>query len=261
MAIRFTPEYNERIRRIVKNYNARVRNAHKRGVPKSQLPNLVSVSGLKKSYSNRQALEDELNNLEIFGRKSTRVAEVKSETSFITNYELALLKQNRKEATKYYQNIIDVLTPKIKKGYLLETERIDLAKKYIELINAPEDSLSYDELKAAIAGVRKFRDSHAIRSSGYRGFLTVVDFAFDQTGVSQTEKDEFFKKLSVLDENEFFELYENNPVIERIFESADSPEYGPMKLNMTIDMTQDRVDYLLENIDSMIAEQIAKRKK
>lgn len=261
MAIRFTPEYNSRISRIVKNYNARIRFAHRMGTPLSQLPKPTSVRNLKKSYSSKTELDRELKNLELFSRKSSRVAEVKSETNFLTKYNLDLIQPNRRAAINYYQKMVDVLEPKIKKGYYAETERLDRYNYFLKLLKTPISKLDYYDLKNLSASIENYRVSHERRSAGYRGFLTELDFVFGQTGVPKEKQDEFFKKLSVLDENEFAELYENNDIIERVYDMADSPEYGEMKLNMTIDDATERIETLLETIDVMIAEQVAKRKK
>ena len=253
MAIRFTPEYNARINKIVKNYNARVRKANKQGkLRKSNLPETVSARVLKKSYTSRTDLDRELKTLEMFSRKMAR----QPVGEHLTEYDIATIKANRKATIEHFEKIADIVRGKVKKNLPLQQGRLDTIEANIKNLQQDIDSASEADLRGMLSYVNKYRKSFERQATGYRGFLSEVDMIMDRVGVPAEQKDEFFKKMSQLNSEEFYELYEKSDLISKVYELADSPKYtgGKLVLYDTEQNARDLIDTLLQEADMLIAE-------
>ena len=61
------------------------------------------------------------------------------------------------------------------------------------------------------------------------------------------------KKLSELDEDQFFAMYEDNNIIERVYDLGGSPEKeGEIQLNTTEENAREIIDALTEQIDGLV---------
>lgn len=257
MAIRFTPEYNARINKIVREYNRRVTRANKEGkLRKSNLPELASVRVLKKSYTNRTDLDRELRNLEMFNRRMAR----EPAGEFVTKYDIEVIKANKEATIKHFENIADIVRSKIGKNLPLQRGRLDTIEMNIENLKQDVDTASEADLRGMLAYVNKYRKSFERQASGYRGFLSEVELIMDRVGVAKEDKDAFFKKLSQLNSEEFYELYEKSDLVSKVYELADSPKYtgGKLVLYDTEENAKDLIDTLLQEADMLIAEVKAK---
>ena len=253
MAIRFTPEYNERINKIVRNYNARVRKANKEGrLRKSNLPETVSARTLKKSYTSRTDLDRELRTLEMFNRKMARhpVGE------HLTEYDIATIKANKQATIEHFEKLADVVRSKVGKNLPLQQGRLDTIELNIKNLMQDVDTASESDKRAMLAYVNKYRKNFERQANGYRGFLSEVDMIMDRVGVSKEQKDVFFKKLSKLNSEEFYELYEKSDLVSKVYELADSPKYtgGKLVLYDTEQNARELIDTLLQEADMLIAE-------
>ena len=253
MAIRFTPEYNERINKIVRNYNARVRKANKEGrLRKSNLPETVSARTLKKSYTSRTDLDRELRTLEMFNRKMARhpVGE------HLTEYDIATIKANKQATIEHFEKLADVVRSKVGKNLPLQQGRLDTIEVNIKNLMQDVDTASESDKRAMLAYVNKYRKNFERQANGYRGFLSEVDMIMDRVGVSKEQKDVFFKKLSKLNSEEFYELYEKSDLVSKVYELADSPKYtgGKLVLYDTEQNARELIDTLLQEADMLIAE-------
>lgn len=250
MAIRFTPEYNARIKRTVVNYNQRVRRANKEAkIRKSELPGIASIKTLKKSYTNRRDLERELRNLELFRRKSARHYD-----KVISDYDINMISRNRRKAIEHYRFLADIAKSRIKHGY--PSEKADLFHYENIIRNLSQDiSKSSDaELRAMKGNVEDYRKSFERQATGYRGFLSEVEMIMDRVGINRTDKEIFFDKLSQLNSEEFFEAYKKSDLVSKIYDLADSPKYtrGKLVLYSTEKDARELIDTLLEEIDVII---------
>lgn len=252
MAIRFTPEYNKYIRKTVNEYNRKVQRANIEGkIKKVNLPELASVKTLKKSYLHREDLDKELANLKAFSRKSIR----KEKVGGVNEYQLNLIKNNREKTIEFFEHKADVIRKKATSGYPLQKDRLVAIEENLDILKKGVDGASEDDLKAMYAYVNKYRGSFERQATGYRGFLSQVDLVMDDIKIPQDKQDEFFNKLSKLNEEEFMDLYEKNDIIDDIFNLADSPKLtGGVFMLKDEERAENLINELLGNIDTLIKE-------
>lgn len=252
MAIKFTPEYNKRINKVVDDYNRKVRRSKSEGkINKNKLPELASVKTLKKSYNRRSDLDRELKNLEAFKRK-----DVRSVSDGVNEYQIKLINANRDVAIKYFEHQADIIRAKAKSNYPLQKDRLNAIEENLKILKKGTDGASGEDLLAMSRYIDKYRQSFERQATGYRGFLSEVDLIMEHLDIPQSKRDEFFSKLSKLNSEEFMELYEREDIISRIYELADSPKLtgGELQLKRNEKEARELIDSLLENIDVMIAD-------
>lgn len=252
MAIRFTPEYNKHINDIVERYNKKVRRSHAEGnIKKKDLPEVVSVKTLKKSYVRRSDLNRELDTLAAFSRKSVR----KQVTEHVSNYDLESININKEAAIKFYEEQRRIVKKRLKSKFPLQQARLSAIEENLKLLKKDTSKLGDKELWAVKGAVEDFRQSFERQASGYRGFLSEVELVMRELGISKSDRDEFFNKFSKLNPEEMFELYENNNLINRIYMLADSPKYtgGKIEINTTEEDARDLINELMQQADELIA--------
>lgn len=253
MAIRFTPEYNEHINKVVQNYNKRITRANTIGkIKKASLPDKVSVKTLKKAYTSRKDLDRELKNLAMFRRKDAR----KVAGEKINNYDVELINQNRKAAIKYFEKQADYMRMKIGKNMPLSSGELKAVELNIDLLRKGTKDAPEEDIRAMKAYIEKYRQSFERQSTGYRGFLSEVDAIMMRLGISKSERDQFFDKFSELDAGQFMDLYERNDLINKIYQLADSPKYtgGKLVLHNSEEEARQLVETLMEEADILVAE-------
>lgn len=252
MAIKYTPDYNERLYKIVENYNRKVRRARTEGnIKKSQLPETVSIKTLKKSYSTRKELDKELKNLEVFTRKSARNRVVDG----LTEYDLKLMEMNRKDAIKFFEKQAGYVAAKAKANYPLQKSRLAVLERNIELLKKGPEKATDRELVAMQRYIEKYRRSYERQASGYRAFMSEVEMIMDRVGIPKERKEEFFTKMSKLDEQELYDLYETEDIISKIYELADSPKYtgGELVIYASDTEAENLINLFMDRLDGMIA--------
>lgn len=256
MSIKYTPEDNDRIRRIVNTYNAKVRSAHSKDkIPKKRLPELASIATIKKSYNKRADLNRELKNLQLFSKTLTEVVDENEMNGPVTKYDIELIKANRKAASNYFKKQIELIKSTMKGYSPIQQQRIDLIQEHVDLLDDMDlGKATLSELKSMERYVDKYRRNFERQASGYRGFLSEVEVIMDRVGVSEAKKEEFFNKLSKLNSEEFYQLYEKYDIIDAIYRLADSPKYtgGEWIIYDDGERAGQLVDELLEDIDVMI---------
>lgn len=241
MAINYDDALNARMSRIVRNYNRRVEGTK---VPK------VSVARLRKDYYRRADLNRELKNLEAFTKK----AAFRDATAKVSEYDKQLIRNNRAETIKFLQEQQKFLRKRIKKGYPLEEAEIKNLQLNERLLSQDIESSSQADLQAMLGSVQDYRTSFAERGAGYRGFLSEVEWVMGQVGIEPEEQEEFFNKMKKLNPQELYTIYEESELVKRVYELADSPSYGNIKLNTSDEDAKNKIEDLLKNIDRLIAE-------
>lgn len=253
MAIRFTPEYNRNLYKIVKNYNQKVKRANEEGkIPRALLPQEVSIRQLKRNYTSREELDRELENLKLFKRKSIR----HSAGEPITGYEMQVLRTTQQKAKEFYEHQYKVFKPVARPYDPEDISKLEMFKTNIELLNKDIDKVAEDDLKAMERAVHNYRHSFNKQGAGYRAFLEEIEWVMNTVGVPKAEKEAFFKKIKKLTPQQFYDIYVSQDLVQRAYELADSPAYGKMKLNTTEENArEDIIQPLLDSIDIFIQEQ------
>lgn len=253
MAIKFDKALNSEIERTVKNYNQNRNRAFKRGFKK--LPPAAKVSELKARYTSRTALEKELNRLRQF--KSSGLTEVETRGGAkVLNWELNYLRKIANEAKKYYDR--EILSTQRYLGKF-KNQR-DIGKE--EHLNALLDKrafldsnimdLNQKDYQTFQATVYEYTQYHYRSGRAYRGFLSEVEAVMTMVGIDKDEIDSFMKNFKVLSPEEFVYLYNNSDMVARIYELADSPSLGKLKLNISPVAAKEKIKALLEQQDDLI---------
>lgn len=253
MSIRYTKDYIKEIRRIVHNYNTNRNRAIKRGL--KNVPPIAKVSDLKARYTTRKELNRELAKLSKFKGDALKQVENRGGATAI-KWELDYLKQLTNSAKRYYDREIESTRRYLAK---FKTQR-DIGKE--EHLNELLDKrafldlelshLNQIEYKTYRATIYEYTQAHTRDLRSYRGFLSELEGVMSMTGYSDETIKTFMEKFKVLSPEEFVYLYNNSDLVARVYELADSPTYGPMKLNTSEANARDFIDTLLEEQDDLI---------
>lgn len=252
MAIRYTPEYNAEIRRRVHNFNQTRNRAEKAGVPKNRLPNPVKVSELKSNYKTKRELERALNQLDRFSKKSTNQRINITDDFKTTKWNYDYVKGNRDLAREYFKKEFERVEKRVS-HYPGERDYLNTISAKIDILSKDINKLEEREFKASLSAVNEFMNAPTQRKSAYRGYLTVVEDVMDTLNINNTKKNAFFKKFEQLTPTQFLYMYDNNALIERVYELYfKRNENGEVQLNTDVDSANEIIDELLEQADLMV---------
>lgn len=252
MAIRYTPEYNAEIRRRVHNFNQNRKRAELAGVPKNRLPNPVKVSELKANIKTKSELERVLNQLDKFSKKATNDRINVGEDFKTTKWNYDYLKINRNLAKEYFENEYKRVEKRVSQ---LPGERnyLDTISAKIELLSKDINTLEDREFRASLNAVNEFMQAPSQRKTAYRSYLTVVEEVMDTLNIDKATKDAFFKKFEQLTPTQFLYMYDNNALIERVYELYfKRTENGEVQLNTDVNSANEIIEELLEQADLMV---------
>lgn len=251
MAINYDSEYNKRIRRDVYNFNRRVRRA--KLAKRKNIPDEVTTSSLKRRFDTRADLNRELKLLREYRGENLREINVTDKIK-TTEWNLRFININSEKAKKYWQEQIDIMQPR-SKYYPGERQRLDTAKKNLEVLNYDIDKVSQEKFDSIAGSINSFIRARNRMGSGYRGFLSEVDDVMDLLGIDEKVKNRFFKKLDTLNQEEFFYMYDKNDLIRRVYDLyEEKDEEGNVTLNTTRSDAKELIDLLIDQIDVYVDE-------
>lgn len=226
MAIRFDDNLNRRIRRDVKNFNAKIRYNKFKTRGKGMLPLKISTRELKDKYSDksRKELERQLKLYESFGKRDALEL---AGPNRLSKWEKEYFEQNREKTKEFYDQEIADLERIIGGEPLyhlrLDDRLINLTRKRDEL-SKDLNSLSESEIKI-IRNVYEYAErSDIVKAKGFRLYLSQLDRTMKNLGYSKKDRDELFNKFNQLSENEFLEMVRNEDYIEAVYDLIDSPK-------------------------------------
>lgn len=253
MAIRYNKNLNEKIRNDVRNYNARISRMEKRGV--SRLPKKIMVSELKSRYNTRAELDKELSRISNLGRKNVTKSVTTSGGAKVADWQYTYAKTNRKSAKEYFEKKYTRLS---KRAARFPGERLllDNASAKINLLSHPLDSLNQQQFRSVVATINEFATSTQQLKDRYRGFLSEVEWAMDKVGIKSEDKEAFFKKFKTLSPEQFLYAYDNNDIINRIYQLYQK-DYGEEEARLNVGSIEDAenlINILMEQADVMIEE-------
>lgn len=260
--MKFTPKENRRIYNAVKNYNRRVQSAYNSGnIYKRDLPELARVYNIKHNYSTKKEALQEVKNLEAF----TRLSGVQSKAGFVSDYERYLIDANKESARKFFRHQYNHLK-KIAQPYRLDQQnRLELYKYHYEQLGRNTDSMTEAELKRLAGAIDDYRLFHNKQGAGYRGFLEEIDVVMRNRRIPESKRNEYFNKLNQLTPQEFYDLYTESDVVERLYDLLDSPDYKELNLPATeITLNEpdpQKVDDMLQSLDEQLDAFLAKKNK
>lgn len=251
MAIRYNKALNARLRREVDNFNKKRKRAIQRGF--RQLPPAMKVSELKARYTVKSDLDRELNRLRRFN-VTNALERVETQGGIdSTSWELKYLKGNVRNARDYFQRELNRQSKRVAK-FPGEAERLNNIKAKIDILDIDLSYMNQEQFRSARRAIYEYVEAPAKRKAGYRGFLTEVDLVMQRLGYSSDEIDSVLDKFNELSPDQFLYAYDHFDIISRIYELADSPIYGGLKLNTTEKDGENLVDTLMEQVDGVITD-------
>lgn len=253
MAIRYTPEYNKKIRDAVKHAKTVEKTLSRRGIKLGIA--IPKVSELKSKYQTRRELNKELTLLNKLSSSRDSVLKQIETSGGATaiKWEYDYLKQNAQNAIKYFEWEKQLELEKNPK-YPHEMSRIYELDKNIDYLSREVDYMNQDQFKAYKGSIREYTQMIEHMQRGYRGFLYQVETALRYTGFSEEQINDVFNELKKLNPSEFHEWYRKSDLIKRIYELIPSPPYGENKLTTTVEDAEDLLTDFITTYKQDIAE-------
>ena len=256
MTIRYSKELNARLRREVDNFNKKRKRAIQRGF--RQLPPVMKVSELKARYTVKSDLDRELNRLRKFNITNA-LERVETQGGIdSTSWELKYLKGNVRNARDYFERELKRVSKRVAK-FPGEAERLNNIKAKIDILDIDLSYMDQEQFRSARRAIFEYVEAPAKRRAGYRGFLSEVDLVMQRLGYSQDEIDSVLNKFNKLNPEQFLYAYDHFDIISRVYELADSPTYGGLKMNTSDKDAEDLIDTLKRDADKVIKD--AKKNK
>ena len=256
MAIRYSKELNARLRREVDNFNKKRKRAIQRGF--RQLPPAMKVSELKARYTVKSDLDREINRLRRFN-VTNALERVETQGGIdSTSWELKYLKGNVRNARDYFERELKRVSKRVAK-FPGEAERLNNIKAKIDILDIDLSYMDQEQFRSARRAIFEYVEAPAKRRAGYRGFLSEVDLVMQRLGYSSDEIDSILNKFNKLNPEQFLYAYDHYDIISRVYELADSPTYGGLKMNTTDTDAEDLIDTLKRDVDKIIKD--AKKNK
>ena len=253
MAIRYTKDLNARIRKEVKNFNARRKVLSKRGIKLTSAP--LKVSELKARYQSRRDLEKELSLLsKVSSRNDSLLEEVEnSGGATAIEWELQYLKLNEQKAREYFERERDIVRAKVGR-FPGERIRLDNIEQKIAILDLNIDYMNQDQFNSYRSVIREYASIPAKIKGGYRGFLVEVEESMSKLGYDRKDINKVFNKLKQLSPSQFHQFYEENDLVGRIYELIQSPKHGGGgDFTTTEDDAGDKIATFIEELDDNIA--------
>ena len=251
MAIRYNKELNARLRREVDNFNKKRKRAIQRGF--RQLPPAMKVSELKARYTVKSDLDRELNRLRRFN-VTNALERVETQGGIdSTSWELKYLKGNVRNARDYFEREYKRVSKRVSK-FPGEAERLNNIRAKIDILDIDLSYMNQEQFRSAKRAIFEYVEAPAKRKAGYRGFLSEVDLVMQRLGYSSDDINKVLNKFNKLSADQFLYAYDHFDIISRIYELADSPIYGGLKMNTTDEDAEDLVDTLMEQVDGIITD-------
>ena len=248
--IKYTPEFNARIRKDVRHFNQVRKTLSRRGIKLAPTP--IKVSDLKARYTNRRELEKELTLLRnVSSRDSNLLKQIEtSGGATAVKWNLNYLKLNQKKAIEFFEHEKQL---ELKKRPMFPGERmrLDAIEQKLQYLNMDINYMNQEQFRSVTSIIREYQEQPGKIRGGYRGFLSEVESVMRLTGYPEETIKSVFNKLKTLTPSEFHDWYETSELVQRVYELADSPTYeNGIKLNTDEDDARDNIlNPLIERLD------------
>ena len=252
MAIRYTKELNNELRRTVRNFNAKVSYLEKQGY--KNIPEHTSVIELRRRYTKRGDLLRELKRMGSF-RKGDLVKRIEtSGGNKAIKWQLDFIKANAKNAKNYFQSEYERVSKRLGK-FPGERTYLDTISAKIELLERDINYMNQPDFRSTYNIVNEFATSPTRLKAQYRGYLSEVEWLMNKLGYEDEKIEKLFNKFTTLTPSQFLYAYDNNDIIARIYRLYHK-DYGEAEGHLT-DNTENAkalVDEFFNQIDDIIKE-------
>lgn len=253
MAINYNRNYNAKISRVVRNFNQNRNRAIKRGF--KNVPPPIRVSDLKARYTTRRDLNKQLNILSQFktGREGKLLTKIENQGGArAIEWEFQYLKSNAENAKKFFLDQYKLIASKVNDMPGERMQLSTLASK-IKTLELDEAYMSQSQFNSYRSAIKEFVNKPRRYGPAYRGFLKQVENVMRYLNMSDLDIKKVFDKLGELTPEQFHNLYQNSPLISRIYGLANSPELdGTIKINTTDENAKEIVDTFVSDLDSLM---------
>ena len=252
MAIKFTPEYNAEIRRVVKNFNQKRNRAIKRGF--KLLPPLLTTKELKMRYQTKSELDRELKRIKRFNRsgdEALKIVETAGGAKAI-KWEYDYLKSNLRSAIKFYDREIAEAARLNTPMQVTKKEYLNNMKAKRDYLNLELSQLDQSQFQTYRATIKEYLRTNMMRANGYRNWMKEVELIMRQLGYDNKTINRFFEGFDVLTPRQFLTMYRQNSLISRIYELYIPNNDGTFELSTNEEDAKDLIDTLMEQKDEMI---------
>lgn len=225
--IKLNDEENQRLRRVVKSANQKIRRAAKRG--EKDLPNLFSVRQLKAQFTTKTDLKREvkeisriINNKEALQRRATK-------EGTISNWRFDYIKRNQVATLKWINREIEkqkLILKDYPEHFYAIREKLNKLQDERDIIRINLDNLSADKLRTVGTVVDRFKRQNLRTLAGRTYFMKNLDSLLAARTVPKKERDKIMRKLENLTNDEFEEMYNRHDIISDIMTYIDSPSGG-----------------------------------
>lgn len=246
--------FNEQAQRIVKSYNQKLTRAKNRGL--SHLPEKQSLRELRQQFPNRNELSKHLTQLKTFnemGSSAFDIIETKAGGK-LSRYELYYIKANLKDTKEFYDKLIDDA-----QGYF-ENDPYSIARRdYVLNLQAKRNYLSRNLMDLDQSGIKSFQkyidyanNFDRLNAIGYRNFLKGVTDVMELQGYDDDMINMIYDKVSELTPAQFFKMYHENDVIDKIYDLIVSPNHKGAAINTQDQDAKTAVTKFLKDLDLMV---------
>lgn len=252
MAIRFDKAYNAEINRVVRNFNQKRNRAIKRGY--KYLPPLMSVSELKSRYTTRRELNRDLNALKRFNRegdKALRVVETSGGAKAI-KWEYEYLKRNINYAKEFYDREISDAARLNTPMQVAKAEYLNNMKAKRAYLDLELSQLNQSQFKTFRATINEYINSNITMSNGYRAWMNEVEIIMRNLGYDNKSINKFFEGFEKLTPRQFLTMYQQNPLVSRIYELYIPTNDHSFKLSTSEEDAKELIETFVEEKDDMI---------
>lgn len=246
--------FNKNARRIVKSYNQKLARARNRGL--SHLPEKQSLRELRQQFPNRNELSKHLTQLKTFnemGSSAFDIIETKAGGK-LSRYELYYINENLNDTKEFYDKLIDDA-----QGYF-ENDPYSIARRdYVLNLQAKRNYLSRNLMDLDQSGIKSFQkyidyanNFDRLNAIGYRNFLKGVTDIMELQGYDDDTINMIYDKVSELTPAQFFKMYHENDVIDKIYDLIVSPNHKGAAINTQDQDAKNAVTRFLKDLDLMV---------
>lgn len=265
MAIRYDSALQSQLKRVVRNFNAKI-NRLKKLDKDLHLPEKIGVRELKNKYTNRRDLKREIENLKLFQTRNIEETITTEGGVSLSRYEYEIMKKEsrrvkgaitrdlrRRETTKIKTFGVeeDVTYAEIgDRSYLnLKARRTALNKDFTKL--GKEAFESYRKILQKSINKRQY-DFNDLQYNWSNEMLMPIAY---MSGYPMEKLEEVSAKVSRLSERAFLDLFNDEEIMKAITEDYQSLRDGTID-DREIKLIHERLDKLVSDIDIILKDYV-----
>lgn len=218
MAIRWDKKYTKSVRRIVNNYNKRVKYLEDYG--KQYLPERTSMAYIKDTFGTRRDLNRYLRQLENFNAKSAEIVSVGRDFKRMTRWEKQKLISDRasvRAKAKHERAKILMRQPKNLRNFE-RGEHFNQLTSQIKKLSKPLSKLGYHEIETNERITLAYQEKAKRERVFKKNFFEMMAKDAVQAGADPEQVDRIEAALDILSPHQLLQAYDETPAIKYMVE-------------------------------------------